>query len=82
MKAQSSRGVDFKEGKLKEKLRAIISLIIPLFLSAFQRSEELANAMESRGYDPSAKRTRYRLLKNNQFSLIISLQLQLLYQLI
>ena len=63
MKAQSSRGVDFKEGKLKEKLRAIISLIIPLFLSAFQRSEELANAMESRGYDPSAKRTRYRIMK-------------------
>ena len=63
MKAQASRGVDFKEGKLKEKIRAIISLIIPLFLSAFQRSEELANAMESRGYDPSSKRTRYRIMK-------------------
>lgn len=63
MKAQSSRGVDFEHGRLKEKLRAIISLIIPLFLSAFQRSEELANAMEARGYDPSAKRTRYRIMK-------------------
>ena len=63
MKAQASRGVDLQEGKLKEKISAIISLIIPLFISAFQRSEELANAMEARGYNPSAKRTRYRVLK-------------------
>jgi energy-coupling factor transport system permease protein len=62
MKAQASRGVDFVHGKLKEKLRAIVSLIVPLFISAFQRSEELANAMEARGYDPSATRTRYREL--------------------
>lgn len=62
MKAQASRGVDFVGGKLKEKMRAVIALIVPLFISAFQRSEELANAMEARGYDPSAKRTRYRQL--------------------
>jgi energy-coupling factor transport system permease protein len=62
MKAQASRGVDFVGGKLSEKMRAVIALIVPLFISAFQRSEELANAMEARGYDPSAKRTRYRQL--------------------
>ena len=62
MKAQTSRGVYFKNGSLKEKVRAITSLIVPLFLSAFQRSEDLANAMESRGYDPTAKRTRYRMM--------------------
>jgi len=62
MRAQESRGVDFKGGKLKEKLRAIIALIVPLFVSALQRSDELANAMIARGYDPRAKRTRYRLL--------------------
>ena len=62
MKAQASRGVDLAEGKLKEKMMAIIALIVPLFISAFQRSEELANAMESRGYHPSAVRTRYRIL--------------------
>jgi len=50
-------------GKLSEKIRAIVSLIVPLFISAFQRSEELANAMEARGYNPSGKRTRYRLMK-------------------
>ncbi|MFA6796233.1 MAG: energy-coupling factor transporter transmembrane component T [Bacilli bacterium] len=60
MRAQSSRGVDFKEGKLKDKFKAIISLIIPLFVSSFLRSGELADAMETRGYDPNGKRTKYR----------------------
>lgn len=63
MKAQSSRGVDFKHGKISSRLKAIVSLIIPLFISSFQRSEELADSMEARGYDPRAKRTRYRTLK-------------------
>ncbi|MFV0255746.1 MAG: energy-coupling factor transporter transmembrane component T family protein [Erysipelotrichaceae bacterium] len=63
MKAQKSRGVDFESGTLKEKLKTILSLIIPLFASAFQRAEDLANSMEARGYDPQAERTRYRQLK-------------------
>lgn len=62
MKAQASRGVDFQEGSLKEKISAIISLIVPLFISAFSRAEELATAMEARGYHPDAKRTRYKVL--------------------
>lgn len=62
MKAQSSRGIDYERGGLGQKFRAIIALIIPLFVSAFQRSEELANAMEARGYNPRAKRTKYREL--------------------
>lgn len=63
MKAQESRGVDMKEGSLKEKIMAILSLIVPLFVSAFQRAEDLANAMEARGYMPGEKRTRYKVLK-------------------
>ncbi|WP_296874952.1 energy-coupling factor transporter transmembrane protein EcfT [Thomasclavelia sp.] len=63
MKAQASRGVDFNEGKLTDKIKAIVSLIIPLFISAFQRAEDLANAMESRNYNPEAPRTRYKSLK-------------------
>ena len=51
MKAQASRGADFNEG-----------LTIPLFISAFQRAEELANAMESRNYNPEATRTKYKVL--------------------
>ena len=62
MKAQASRGVDFNRGGLGKRFKAIISLIIPLFVSAIQRSEELSDAMEARGYDPRAKRTRFRKL--------------------
>ncbi len=62
MKAQSSRGVDFNKGGLFKRFKAIVSLIIPLFVSAIDRSEELANAMEARGYDPKAKRTRFKKL--------------------
>lgn len=61
-KAQTSRGVDFQDGSFSEKIQAIVSLIIPLFISAFIRAEELANAMESRNYNPEAKRTRYKSL--------------------
>jgi energy-coupling factor transport system permease protein len=63
MRAQASRGVDLKEGTIKEKIVAILSLIVPLFVSAFQRAEDLANAMESRGYAPGQERTRYKVLK-------------------
>lgn len=63
IKAQESRGVDLKEGKLMERIGAILSLIVPLFVSAFQRAEDLANAMEARGYQPGETRTRYKVLK-------------------
>ena len=63
MKAQASRGVDMENGKLMEKVKAILSLIVPLFVSAFQRAEELAYAMEARGYIRSRPRTRYKQLK-------------------
>lgn len=63
MNAQASRGVDMQNGTLMEKIRAILSLIVPLFVSAFDRADQLADAMEARGYDPSATRTRYKVLK-------------------
>lgn len=62
IKAQSSRGVDFNHGGFIKRFRAIFALIVPLFVSAINRSEELSDAMEARGYDPYAKRTRYRKL--------------------
>ena len=76
IKAQSSRGVDFQRGGFIKRFGAIISLIIPLFVSAINRSEELSNAMEARGYDPYAKRSRYRILKfhwKDLFALILVL---------
>ena len=62
MAAQASRGADFREGKLKDKLKQIISLLIPMFIIAFIRSEELADAMESRNFVPGEKRTRINVL--------------------
>ena len=70
IKAQASRGVDYKQGKFKEKIKALIALIIPLFMSAFTTSGQLADAMEARGYDPDAKRTRY---KTNHWSTVDTL---------
>lgn len=70
MNAQASRGVDLDNGSLKEKLMAILSLIVPLFISAFDRADQLANAMEARGYNPNAKRTRYKVLKMSSLDYI------------
>ena len=64
MKAQASRGVDFKESKFKDKVVQIISLLIPVFVISFKRAEDLGNAMEVRGYVIGAKRT-----KIDQFSI-------------
>lgn len=63
MKAQIARGVEFTSGPIKERVRAIIPLLIPLFISSFKRAEELAVAMEARGYRGGEGRTKYRLLK-------------------
>lgn len=73
IKAQASRGVDLKEGKFREKISAVISLLIPLLLSQLQRAGELSDAMEARGYDPSKKRTKYRKLKVSYRDFIASI---------
>ncbi len=63
MKAQASRGVEFSESKLKDKISQIISLLIPIFVISFKRAEDLANAMEARGYVIGAKRTKIDQMK-------------------
>ncbi|WP_088044535.1 energy-coupling factor transporter transmembrane protein EcfT [Bacillus sp. EAC] len=62
MKAQSSRGVDFSSGPLKERLKAIVSLLVPLFIHSFKRAEDLAIAMEARGYQGGEGRTKFRIM--------------------
>ncbi len=62
-KAQTSRGIDFKYGKYRDKLRGLTSLIIPLFISCFDKADELTNAMVARGYDSSNKRSQYKRFK-------------------
>lgn len=60
--AQASRGVDFQEGKIKDKIVQIVSLLVPMFIISFQRSDELANAMEARCFVPGKPRTRLNQL--------------------
>ena len=63
MRAQASRGADFNEGNLLDRARSFIPIIIPLFISAFRRSDELANAMEARCYRGGEGRTKLRQLR-------------------
>lgn len=63
MKAQIARGVEFSSGPFKERIKAVIPLLIPLFVSSFKRAEELAIAMEARGYRGGEGRTKYRQLE-------------------
>jgi len=63
MKAQSARGADFDTGNLLEKAKSFIPVLVPLFVSAFRRADELAMAMEARCYRGSEGRTRMKQLK-------------------
>ncbi|GAB3067265.1 energy-coupling factor transporter transmembrane component T family protein [Salinicoccus sesuvii] len=62
IKAQSARGSTFMTGSLGSRLRALTPIFIPLFISSFKRAEELAIAMEVRGYQGEEGRTHYRIL--------------------
>ncbi|ANU09225.1 energy-coupling factor transporter transmembrane component T family protein [Planococcus antarcticus] len=62
LKAQMARGSDIGSGPIKERVKAVVPLLIPLFVSAFKRAEDLATAMEVRGYRGGEGRTRYRQL--------------------
>ena len=58
MNAQKSRGADFSSGSLVRRAKALIPIIVPLFVSAFKRAEELAVAMECRCYRVDKKRSK------------------------
>ena len=62
MSAQRARGADFDSGNLLDKAKALIPLLVPLFISAFRRADELATAMECRCYHGGEGRTRLREL--------------------
>ena len=63
MKAQASRGIDFEEGNFVEKVKQIVTLLIPMFFISITRAEDLANAMEARGYIIGEARTSIDELK-------------------
>ncbi|MFT8363498.1 MAG: energy-coupling factor transporter transmembrane protein EcfT [Sporolactobacillus sp.] len=62
IKAQAARGSDFTTGSLKNRFKAVVPLLVPLFVSAFKRAEELAMAMEARGYHGDEGRTKLHQL--------------------
>jgi energy-coupling factor transport system permease protein len=66
-KAQMARGADFETGNLVRRAKAMIPLLVPLFVSAFRRADELALAMEARCYRSGARRTR---MKAHKFSIL------------
>ena len=63
MCAQKARGADFESGTLMEKARALVPILVPLFISAFRRADELATAMECRCYQGGEGRTKMKLLR-------------------
>lgn len=63
MKAQMARGADFESGNVMNRAKALIPLLVPLFISAFRRADELAMAMEARCYRGGEGRTRLKVLK-------------------
>lgn len=62
MNAQRARGIDFGEGNLYNQMKSIVPMLIPLFVSSINRAEELATAMEARGYKGGEGRTKFRQL--------------------
>ena len=63
MKAQIARGADFESGNLIKKAKAMVPLLVPLFISAFRRANDLAMAMEARCYRGGEHRTKMKPLK-------------------
>jgi energy-coupling factor transport system permease protein len=66
MKAQMARGATFDEGNLIKRAKAMIPILVPLFVSAFRRAYDLANAMEARCYNGGEGRTKMKPLRHNR----------------
>ncbi len=72
IKAQTSRGADFDTGNIVQKAKSFIPVLIPLFISAFRRADDLATAMEARCYRGGVGRTRMKQFKISQNDYIIT----------
>lgn len=63
MKAQKARGADFESGNIFKRAKSLVPILVPLFVSAFRRADDLATAMEARCYRGGGQRTRMRQLR-------------------
>ena len=76
MKAQKARGADFETGNLIQKAKAMVPLLVPLFISAFRRANDLAMAMEARCYRGGEGRTKmkplhYEQIDRNAYTILV-----------
>lgn len=70
MCAQKARGADFENGSLMQRVKALVPILVPLFISAFRRADELATAMECRCYQGGEGRTKMKLLRYHRNDLV------------
>ena len=78
MKAQKARGANFETGSLVQRAKAMVPLLVPLFVGAFRRAEDLALAMDARCYRGGAGRTRMKQLKYGRNDALAGLVMLLL----
>ena len=78
MKAQKARGANFETGSIVARAKAMVPLLVPLFVGAFRRAEELALAMDARCYRGGAGRTRMKQLKYGKNDLLAAMAILLL----
>ncbi len=71
MKAQSSRGADYDSGRLMSRVRGMVAILIPLFVSAFKRADDLALAMEARCYRGGEGRTKLHVLHYQRLDAVL-----------
>lgn len=82
MKAQMARGADFESGNILKRAKSLVPLLVPLFINAFRRADELATAMEARCYRGGDNRTRLNELKLKRLDIISLLTMMLFFGLI
>lgn len=78
MSAQKARGADFESGSLISRVKALVPILVPLFISAFRRADELATAMECRCYQGGNGRTKMKILRFHRGDVIAFFALTLL----
>ncbi len=82
MKAQMARGADFESGNIINRSKSLVPLLVPLFISAFRRADELAMAMEARCYRGGEHRTRMKELEMGRLDLIAGISTLILLALL
>lgn len=82
MNAQRSRGVSFDEGTIVDRMKSFIPVLIPLFISSYDRAPQLATAMEARAYQGGERRTKYRELTWHMADSLVIAVILVLYGLV